>query len=85
MKKEQENMNVDRRPIFTIGQVWFDFAKRLPVTRPRYRNEQGSLTAEQIISMQQAQMPPIFWQQQQMGMMGYNPGMWNQNPFGWPY
>jgi hypothetical protein len=37
MKRDMEY--IDRRPIFTVGMVWFDFAKRLPVSRPRYRHD----------------------------------------------
>lgn len=41
---------VDRRPIFTIGQIWFDFAKRLPRDYPRYQRPE--MNAEDLKAYQ---------------------------------
>lgn len=49
-----DHLFVDRRPIFTIGAIWFDFAKRLPMTRPRYKRELTEAERAYQESMQQA-------------------------------
>jgi hypothetical protein len=47
-------MTIDRRPIFTVGMVWFDFAKRLPRSSPRYKGKyDNTFNAFQQASAQQ--------------------------------
>lgn len=57
---------VDRRPIFTIGQIWFDFAKRLPRTHPRYKRdmtEAERIYAEAMMQASEADLNAIVAQQ----------------------
>ena len=86
-------------PTFTIGQVWFDFVKRLPRDFPHYRRELSDaekelnrmyqqappLTPEQMAAIAQAQMGASFNQQQYMAY----PYGYNGNPLGcgigWPF
>jgi hypothetical protein len=69
---------IDRRPVFTIGQVWTEFVKRLPRTYPKYKRLVGEVSFQQ--STQSAYLQAIQYQQyaqqaQYTGPCGSSPYM----------
>jgi hypothetical protein len=85
-------MNVDRRPIFTIGQVWFDFVKRLPRSHPRYHSPLTDAQRAQALGMQQASAEMLASMQYQQAIQmqfarpfQQQPWLDRSNPFGFPW